>query len=120
MKWCCLLCLYVLMVLHAKADVRLPAVLSSNMVLQQKSSVKLWGWADPSEKVFITTSWNHKMDSALTDGNAKWSMTIQTPSAGGPYTIHIKGHITPTRKRLAVFEPCIPYTGIFYILRGDQ
>ena len=87
-----LLCICFFMVTRAKADVRLPAVLGSNMVLQQKSSVKLWGWADPNEKVFITTSWNHKMDSALTDGNAKWSMTIQTPAAGGPYTIHIKGH----------------------------
>lgn len=51
--WIVSLCFF--LALTAKADVRLPAVMSSNMVLQQKSSVKFWGRADPGEKVIITT-----------------------------------------------------------------
>jgi len=29
----------------ARADVRLPSILSDNMVLQQKAAVSIWGWA---------------------------------------------------------------------------
>ena len=40
------------------ANVRLPAIIGSHMVLQQKSTVKLWGWCSASEKIVITTSWD--------------------------------------------------------------
>lgn len=62
------------------------------MVLQQKSNVKLWGWASPGEKIFITNTWNNKTDSITATGNANWQTTIQTPPAGGPYTITLKGN----------------------------
>ena len=74
-------------------NVRLPAVLASNMVLQQRSEVKLWGWGEPNEKVVVTTSWDNKTYPAVTvTGFADWQLTVQTPAAGGPYTIHIDGN----------------------------
>lgn len=73
------------------AKVRLPSVLSSNMVLQQQSTVTLWGWSAPAEKIYITTSWNAITDSTTGSGDAKWNIKIKTPAAGGPYTITIKG-----------------------------
>lgn len=73
-----------------QAQLRLPSVLSSNMVLQQNDSVLLWGWGNPADKVFITTSWNNKTDSAVTNHGAKWRVKIKTPPAGGPYTITFK------------------------------
>jgi sialate O-acetylesterase len=78
----------------AFANIRLPAVISSNMVLQRNAKVKLWGWGEANEKVLITTSWNHKTDSTVVDGNAAWQLFIETPEAGGPYTIAIKGNNT--------------------------
>jgi sialate O-acetylesterase len=33
-------------VLSATADVRLPAIIGSHMVLQQNTTVKIWGWCD--------------------------------------------------------------------------
>jgi sialate O-acetylesterase len=36
-----------LLVSVSYANIRLPAVLGSNMVLQQQSKVKHWGWAAP-------------------------------------------------------------------------
>src|SRR5690349_24030353 len=87
-----------------KADVRLPSIIGSNMVLQQKTSVKLWGWGDSNEKVVITTSWNNKKDSTITNENAKWQLQIQTPSAGGPYTITIKGHNTIVIENVLIGE----------------
>lgn len=73
------------------SNIRLPSVVSSNMVLQQQSVVRLWGWADPGEGVFITTSWSGKTDSVWGSRGATWELFIQTPVAGGPYTISFKG-----------------------------
>jgi len=74
-------------------NIRLPNIIGSNMVLQQHSNVKLWGWGEPYEKVSITTSWdNITYPVALVDGNAKWVVTIKTPAAGGPYLIKITGN----------------------------
>ena len=49
------------------------------MVLQQKSSVKIWGWAEPEEQLTITTSWNKKSYITHSDSNGKWSLYIKTP-----------------------------------------
>ena len=77
---------------HAFADVRLPAVIGDNMILQQQASVALWGWSDAAEKIMITTSWDNKTDSVVGSRDAKWKIMVQTPVAGGPFTISIKGH----------------------------
>jgi len=72
------------------AQLRLPAVISSHMVLQQQSSVRLWGWAGPSNQVVVTTSWDHKTDSVKTTRDACWQIFVKTPPAGGPYSIRIE------------------------------
>ena len=83
---------------------RLPAVISSNMVLHQKSSVKLWGWGDPGEKILIHRSWDDKTDSTIVHENTKWELTINTPAAGGPFTITIKGHNTIVLENILIGE----------------
>ena len=75
-------------------DIRLPAIFSDNMVLQQQADVTLWGWSSPAEKIYITTSWNNVTDSVAANGNAHWKTSIHTPAAGGPYTITFKAHNT--------------------------
>ncbi len=72
------------------AQLRLPALVSSGMVLQQNDSINLWGWAGPAAKVYITTSWDGRKDSTLTSSGASWKIKIKTPNAGGPFTIQIK------------------------------
>ena len=42
------------------ADVRLPAVISDNMVLQQQDTAAVWGWADAGEDVKVKGSWKSK------------------------------------------------------------
>ena len=37
----------------ASAEVRLPHLLSDNMVLQRDRSIPVWGWANPNEKVTV-------------------------------------------------------------------
>lgn len=86
------------------ADVRLPAVIGNNMVLQQKSLVTLWGWSDAAEKIFITTSWNNKTDSTIGTRDAKWGLKIETPAAGGPFTVTIKGNNIITLSNVMIGE----------------
>lgn len=43
------------------AKVKLPAILGDNMVLQQQTTVNLWGTASPSKQVKVITSWNKKI-----------------------------------------------------------
>ena len=89
---------------HAIAAIRLPSVIASNMVLQQQSKVNLWGWADPGEKIFITTSWDNKTDSVTTTRDANWKIKIATPKAGGPYTITLKGGSTIVLDNIMIGE----------------
>ena len=77
--------------LQSFATVSLPAIIGSHMVLQQKTDVKIWGWANPGEKITITTSWNSDSVTTVGENTAKWNLIIKTPAAGGPFTITIKG-----------------------------
>jgi sialate O-acetylesterase len=81
----------VLASLRVLADVRLPAVIGSHMVLQQKTLVRIWGWADPGEKVLVKAGWDTAVYKATGSSAAKWELTLMTPLAGGPYTISIEG-----------------------------
>lgn len=90
-------CLPVLLLLLGStvfAQLRLPAILQSGMVLQQKDSVSIWGWAGPSEKVTLTTSWDKKQYETTASDLARWTVKIKTPAAGGPYSISITSRNT--------------------------
>lgn len=71
------------------AQLRLPGVIGSGMVLQQKDSVNLWGWSSPGSTVFVTTGWDNRTDSTITSNGALWQLKVMTPAAGGPYSITI-------------------------------
>jgi sialate O-acetylesterase len=72
------------------AIIRLPPIMSSNMVLQQNEKAGLWGWADPSERFTIACSWTTIVDTVIAFNSGKWKAKVSTPAAGGPYTITIK------------------------------
>lgn len=55
-----LIIFYSLSLLSLQARVKLPSILSDNMVLQQQSEVKLWGWANENTRIKVTTSWDKK------------------------------------------------------------
>jgi len=81
-----------LLSLPAVADVRLPNILSDNMVLQRDKPVALWGWAEPGEKVTVKLAKTVK--SAVADNTGRWSVTLAPHQAGGPYTITVAGKNT--------------------------
>jgi len=47
-----------------RGEITLPAIIGSNMVLQQKAEVPLWGKARPHATIRVTTSWDHVVVSA--------------------------------------------------------
>ena len=72
----------------SQAKVRLPHILSNNMVLQQNSDARLWGWDQPGKTVKVTTSWDNNTYSAKTGKDGKWMVSIKTPAASyTPLTI---------------------------------
>ena len=76
----------------ALANVRLPAVIGSHMVLQQKSDVTIWGWCDAGEKIKLKTTWDTTTYNTVGSSSARWSLQVKTPVGGGPYQITIDGN----------------------------
>lgn len=72
----------------APAAVKLPALLSDHMVVQQQAPVRIWGTADPGEAV--TVAINGQSAEAKAGANGKWEAWLQPMKAGGPYelTVH--------------------------------
>lgn len=74
----------------AQADVKLPKVIASHMVLQQKLPITIWGTADAGEDVTVSIGTNTASTKAGADG--KWSVKLKEMSAGGgPLEVVIKG-----------------------------
>ncbi|MCI1640340.1 MAG: sialate O-acetylesterase [Bacteroidales bacterium] len=62
---------------QATAEIRLPDILGSGMVLQENATVNLWGTAEPGAIVMIRPSWQQEISvSAGKDG--KWKTGIKT------------------------------------------
>ena len=77
----------------AHADIRLPAIISDSMVLQQKTEVAIWGWADPGEKVEVQGDWQWiQKEKTVADENGRWQVKLKTPAAGGPHTVTVQGN----------------------------
>ncbi len=85
------LLLVVFVYCQAGAQIRLSSVLQSNMVLQQKSEVVLWGWANPGEAFKVKLSWQKDKIPVLADSLGRWKVKIQTGGAGEPVSILFKG-----------------------------
>jgi sialate O-acetylesterase len=85
----------------ASADIRLPALVSEGMVLQQKAPVRIWGWAEDGEKV--TVALRGQTASAVTRGG-QWSVTLKPLDPGGPFDMTIVGHDRVVIKGVLVGE----------------
>ncbi len=73
----------------ARADVKLPQIISNHMVLQRNEPLRIWGWADAKEKV--TVEFNNQKKSVRADSDGNWSVTLDPMTAGGPFIMTIKG-----------------------------
>ncbi|MCS7237613.1 MAG: sialate O-acetylesterase [Thermoguttaceae bacterium] len=79
----------VIYVAPAWADVRLPKIFGSHMVIQQQRPVKVWGWADPGEKVEVSFAGQSR--SVVADSEGRWLVVLDPVSAGGPQSLVVAG-----------------------------
>ena len=77
-------------ILCLEAEVKTPRFISDGMVLQRNETVRIWGTADPGEKVTVTFLKKKYVGTADAEGN--WMVYIPTTKkdmVGGPYTMTI-------------------------------
>jgi sialate O-acetylesterase len=73
----------------ARAEVRLPNVFGSHMVLQQDKPLAIWGWAQPNETVTVTLG--SASAQAQANDRGEWKVILPAMKAGGPFTLKIAG-----------------------------
>jgi sialate O-acetylesterase len=84
-----------------RAEVRLPALFSDNMVLQQGMDLPVWGWADDGEEVKVT--FREKTVTAKAKGG-KWMVKLGKFKAGGPDALVVEGKNRIEVKNILVGE----------------
>jgi sialate O-acetylesterase len=84
------------------ADVRLPGIIQSHMVLQRDVSVPIWGWAEPEEEVTVAIAGQAKNAAAGPDG--RWIVRLDPLAAGGPHTMTVSGTNTIALEDILVGE----------------
>ena len=88
--------------ISADAEVRVPAIISDNMVLQQGTKVRIWGIASTGEHVAVT--FDKKTSNIIADSQGRWQVLIGPFKAGGPYDLTVKGDNLLTVKNVLVGE----------------
>jgi len=84
------------------ANIKLPAIFSDNMVLQQEMDVPVWGWSDPGEQITVSLAGQYAKTVAGTDG--RWELFLKPLKAGGPYDLILKGKNMLTLKNVLIGE----------------
>lgn len=76
-----------LLISSMHGSVKLPPLISDNMIIQREKEIHLWGSADPCEEV--TVQFQGKKHETVADMQGKWSLLLPSIAAGGPYTMQI-------------------------------
>lgn len=89
--------------LSAQAEIKLPAIIGDNMVLQQKQANPIWGWDTPGTEVKVTFAGQTKTAKAGADG--KWTVKLDAvPANAKPATMSIAGTNKVELKNILVGE----------------
>ena len=88
----CILLAVVLSAGTANADVKLPALIGDNMVLQQGRQAAIWGTADAGEQVMVTLG--EQKETATADSDGKWKVELGPIKKGGPLEMTVAGKNT--------------------------
>ena len=72
---------------QARAEITLPKILSSHMVVQRDLPVHVWGMAAPGERVAVT--FRGETESTTASELGRWSLYLKPGAAGGPFQMKI-------------------------------
>ena len=84
------------------AEPVLPHLFSDHMVLQRDSDIRIWGWADPGEKISVSLAGSTRAASA--DGQGNWRIDLPAMRAGGPFVLRVQGKKTVEFKDVLIGE----------------
>ncbi|MDB6139210.1 MAG: hypothetical protein JWO94_2282 [Verrucomicrobiaceae bacterium] len=80
----------VLASINARADIKLPAIISDHMVVQAEAAVPIWGWGAPGEQVSLSLA--GQTQSAKTGNDGRWQASFNLLKANGqPQTLTVTG-----------------------------
>ncbi len=88
--------------ISTNAEVKLPRIFSSNMVLQKGIEIPVWGWANKGEQ--ITVIFNSQSVRTKTDKDGKWSVKLPAKEYGGPFKLTVKGKNTVVFDNILIGE----------------
>lgn len=89
--------------LPVRADVRLPKILSDNMVIQSDMAAPIWGWADAGEKVSVRVN-DGAAVTTTAGADGKWRVKLPAQKAGAAVTITVEGKNTLKIQNVLVGE----------------
>ena len=96
------ICAITLAALSCSADVVLPEIFASHMVLQRDSQVPVWGTASAGEKVSV--KFNGQERSVQADKYGEWKVALAPMAAGGPFKMEVTGNNTITLDDVLIGE----------------
>ena len=88
--------------ISTNAEVKLPRIFSSNMVLQKGIEIPVWGWANKGEQIIV--NFNNQSVRTKTNKDGKWSVKLPAQEYGGPYTLTVKGKNTVVFDNILIGE----------------
>ena len=111
--------LFVLAV-SARAELKLPAIIGDEMVLQQQQADPVWGWDTPGTKVTVEFAGQTKTAEAGADG--RWTVKLDPmPANANPQAMTIKGSTSRTLQNVLIGEVwmCSGQSNMQWALAGD-
>ena len=64
-----------------QAKVKLHHLVGDNMILQQQTEARLWGWDDKGKEVKVSVSWSKDVYRTKADNDGRWEVFVKTPKA---------------------------------------
>lgn len=96
--------------INLPAEVTLPRVIGSHMVLQRGENLKIWGRAEKGERVTVSMAGQSVSTKTAKDG--RWEVILEPMQAGGPHEMKIQG------KNLVILEDIL--VGDVWICSGQS
>jgi len=99
------------------AAIKLPALVGDNMVLQRSKPLKIWGTADPDEKIKV--SFLNKEYHSTANSEGQWVIKLPSLKAGGPYNMVLKGSNEIILKNILIGDVwlCSGQSNMFFKVR---
>lgn len=104
----------------SRAELKLPAIIGDQMVLQQQQADPIWGWDTPGTTVTVNFAGQAK--SATADQDGKWTVKLDPmPANATPQVMTIKGSSERTLQNILIGEVwmCSGQSNMQFSLSGD-